>query len=291
MRIPSPFAVALVLTLLAAPTAQADLSACGDIHVEAEGMCEVSGGVECKAQCTVTAVVAACAARLHAQCEPMCAELPSADCSGECTGGCDASCTDFEPGEFDCQGECTGSCTADCAGRCEAADDQARCEASCTASCDGRCQGSCDGVPPSADCMAACEGSCEGSCDVDANLDCEAGCEADLYAGCEGELQVDCEAACEHEDGALFCDGHYVDHGDNLASCLDALAEELNIMASGSSEASCGDGECSAMAEGKVSSSCAVSAPGHGRSTSGLLALGLLVLLPLRRRYHDRSRR
>ena len=96
------------------------------------------------------------------------------------------------------------------------------------------------------DCDAGCEASCEGSCEVDANIDCQAECQADARADCEAELQGGCDVACKSHDGALFCDGQYVDYGDNLKTCVDALKAAIHARVSGEAEAqsSCSGNSC-----------------------------------------------
>jgi hypothetical protein len=272
---PSPLLVrSFVLISLAlhahAGTARADLSACGDIHVEAMAECQViAPGVECEGMCTPVSVRAACAAKLDAACGGTCKDLPSADCQGECGASCDARCDKLEPGEFDCEADCKADCSGTCAARCETADNAARCEASCTASCDAECQGSCDIELPEADCDAGCEASCEGSCDVDANFDCQVECQAEGFAECETDVEGGCDIACEGEEGALFCDGQYVDHGDNLAECIDALEAALNLKVETHAEAACEGNRCEARAGAKISSG-GVSCAAAGARRPGL---------------------
>lgn len=270
-------------TLGAALPAEAGLAECGDIHVEAMATCEVL--VECAAMCEPFSVRAACAARLHAECDVDCAELPSIDCAGACQADCQARCGDFEPGAFDCRADCQADCSGDCSAHCESAENSTECEASCTASCDAHCEGSCSVEPPAADCDASCEASCEGSCTADANLDCQIDCQTYGFAQCEAEVRGGCEVACESDEGALFCDGQYVDHGDNLQQCIDALEAALDLQVETHAEAQCSDGQCEARASASVSSSglCSASS-GRGGATSGALLLAGVLPLALRRR-------
>jgi MYXO-CTERM domain-containing protein len=280
--------------LMQQSTAQAGgISSCGNIHVEAEATCEVRTGIECEGMCTPLSVQAACSAQLAADCSGGCDELPSVDCQGECTTSCEASCSDLEPGEFDCQGACEADCGGSCEASCEGEDDSAGCMAQCQGACTAGCEGSCDVELPEADCEAGCEASCEGSCEVDANLDCQLECQSEGFAECEAEVQGGCELACETEQGALFCDGQYVDHGDNLQECIDAIEAfiEAHVMVEGeaSAESGCTDGEgcmVEARAEGRVTTDCSVGDPGRSTGTGGgAAALGLLAgLVCVRRR-------
>jgi hypothetical protein len=148
-------------------------------------------------------------------------------------------------------------------------------------SCSASCEGKCDVELPEADCDAGCEASCEGSCEADANFDCQLNCQARGYGECETDVQGGCDVACETEEGALFCDGEYIDHGGNLEECIAALRAKLNIKveASAMGSSSCEGGSCQAegSANAKVTSDCATAgAPTHER---GRFALGFLVML------------
>jgi MYXO-CTERM domain-containing protein len=103
-------------------------------------------------------------------------------------------------------------------------------------------------------------------------------CQADGYLDCKADLEVDCEVACEAPEGALFCEGQYVDHGDNLANCIEALQQGFEAEVEGYAEAEA-EGEASAEA------SCAY-APGlAGRGSGALLSLlGLAGAFVARRR-------
>jgi MYXO-CTERM domain-containing protein len=120
-------------------------------------------------------------------------------------------------------------------------------------------------------------GCCQGSCEAEANLTCQIDCQASGYVDCKASLQGGCEASCETEEGALFCDGQYVDHGGNLADCVNALKELFNIEVSGYAEGSCSGGSCMGEAGGALSCSSSVH-PFDGR---GPLALGFLVGLAM----------
>src|SRR5438105_1420269 len=69
-------------------------------------------------------------------------------------------------------------------------------------------------------CQAKCEASCSGSCTAKANVDCDVSCQATGYANCEAMLTGGCQAQCTTPQGALFCDGQYVDTGNNLQQCI-----------------------------------------------------------------------
>jgi hypothetical protein len=239
--------------------------------------------------CTPISVRAACAAKLEAGCAGGCNEVPGVDCQGTCSADCSARCSDLDPGMFDCEVDCKADCSGTCAGHCETARNAAECEATCTASCDAECAGSCDVELPEADCSAGCDASCEGSCDVEANLDCQIDCQAEGFADCEAEVEGGCKIACETTEGALFCDGQYVDHGDNLQECIAALEAALNLKVETHAEADCAGNRCEASASAKISSGgfCTVSSP-RGSGAGGGVLLGALSLLAARVRRRRR---
>ena len=112
------FAGALfALPLLATSTAQAGIAACGNINVEANGMCktEVSGG--CTANCTPVSFEAACAADLEVMCRASCPKVPSVTCTGSCDATCEAECM-AKPATYECSASCNADATAKCSAQC-----------------------------------------------------------------------------------------------------------------------------------------------------------------------------
>ncbi len=258
------------------------LESCGDIHVEAEAMCEViAPGAQCVAECTPIKVEAACAAKLQVACDGECSASASVDCTGSCQADCSASCQ-VDPGRFDCRGECRADCSASCSGMCQADGNSAECQGACMATCDSNCDVSCDVELPEADCDAKCEASCEGSCEAEAEAECQIDCQADGFAECKVDVQGGCEVQCETQEGALFCDGNYVDYGNNLEQCVLAIEAVINANVEGyaEGESSCEGNSC--MAEGKAGVSCSAlpgSRTGGGlpAALAGLFALGFVV--------------
>lgn len=276
------------------PAARAGIEACGDIHVEGNAACqlEVEGG--CTAQCTPVSFHASCAAELTATCDGQCTGSASLECTGSCDiGSCRARC-DVDPGNFSCEGECSAQAEAQCAGECEASANRGECEASCRATFSSRCEASCSGTPPTADCEARCEASCEGRCDAEANLDCQIDCQADGFAKCKADMQGGCELACSKPEGALFCDGQFIDHGGNLDACIAALDAYLDVRVDASSRGTatgdCSGNRCTANAEGdaQASASCAYGALPVGGSAGLASLLGLVAVAGGRRRRSTR---
>jgi len=266
-------AVALSAASLYAPDARAGaLDACGDIWVDAAASCEILVEGGCKAECTPPAFTAVCAVENTLSCSGSCDADVDVECTASCQGGCEAECN-VDPGSFDCQASCEGSCSGDCSARCSADPDSAECEASCKATCSAECDASCDIDPGSVDCVAQCSACCDGECRADINMDCQIGCQGDLYADCKLGFQGGCETQCEAPEGALFCDGQFVEvTKSNLDGCVNALRDLLDI-------------EVEFEAEGSASGSvrCSVGEE-PTRGAAALFGFGLLCLASIRRR-------
>jgi MYXO-CTERM domain-containing protein len=260
-------------------TARADLGACGEVDVRAQAQCVViPPSAECKTMCTPISVRATCSAKLAASCDASCNELPSIDCSASCEAGCRGRC-EVDPGKFECAVDCRATCTGSCEASCAANSDKTGCMASCSGACSVGCDKQCDVELPSASCDVECKASCEGSCDVQTNIDCQVDCQAKGYVDCQADVTGGCMTRCEAEEGALFCDGQFVDTGDKLDECVAALKAILNakVDASARGSSDCEGGTCSAEGEASVSSDCAVTRVGGGGARTGLYPLlGLL---------------
>ncbi len=278
------FMAGLLAPLAIAQTAHAGIAACGNIHVEAEAECEVRGGIECEGMCTPLSVRAQCAGDLAIECRGGCeGELSvEAECSGSCNADCMAEC-EVDPPSFDCRGSCFADCQARAEASCGTGDNE--CFAAAEGSCEAECSVSCQAEPGTADCAATCEGSCNASCSASgqAYFDCQVECQRPQFPSCETEIRGGCRVACDTEQGALFCDGSYVDHDGNLEECLDSLRGLLDIMVSGS--ASCSGNSCEA--EGAISCSCTASDAQSDAMGGTAVFLGGLFLFGLSRRRND----
>jgi modification target Cys-rich repeat protein len=260
-----------------ASAAQAGVEACGNIHIEASAECEMRAGIACEGHCTPVNFQAQCAADLEIGCRGECTGSASASCTGDCVGSCTGQC-EVDPGTFDCEGSCFGRCEGSCEGRCA----DSECYASCEATCAGECRAQCDIELAQLDCEGQCEASCQGSCKAEANLDCQIDCQARGHAQCQANLEGGCKIDCQTEEGALFCNGHYVDHGGNLKECVNSLRAVLGIEVHGYAEGSCSGNMCSGRAGGSIS--CAVDRPGPVGWSAVLGLLGLVSLGSARRR-------
>ncbi len=271
----------------AAPANAGIMDSCG-IEVNATAKCEirVSGG--CTASCQPPALTVQCSADLYLGCNAMCTVMADVACTTSCQGTCEADCT-VNAANFDCAAECRGDCGATCDARCGGTANEEDCRASCSATCGGECDAQCEATLPGADCKGQCQSCCSGSCEAKANMDCQIGCQAGGYVDCRADLQGGCEAACSKPEGALFCNGQYVNVGDRLDSCVADLQSLLQIEVTGyaSGSANCSGGRCTA--EGEAGFSCAQSA---GESSGGALGiLGALAAfgLALGRRKNQRA--
>jgi hypothetical protein len=270
-------AVAFIGIASASRIARADLSDCGDISLEADADCTVVPPTAgCDVMCTPISVRAACSAKLAASCEASCDKLPSVACSGRCVADCTGQCT-VDPGKFDCEAACRADCDGQCSAQCEGKSDKVGCMAQCNGACSVSCKGSCDVKLPDADCDAKCQAGCEGSCKVDTNFDCQASCQSKGYAKCQADVQGSCKAKCKAKEGALFCDGQFVDNGDNLDMCIDALKAAFNakvsVKAESHGESACDGGTCEASGSARVSSDCSNSRAGSPANIWALFAL------------------
>jgi MYXO-CTERM domain-containing protein len=280
MRLHPRFAVALALVpaalVFAAPrTAHAGIEACNNIDVRANAQCKLETQGGCTAQCTPVRFEAACAGELQTTCSGQCTATATADCTTSCKGECNAQCTS-NPGSLDCSANCKGSCEADCSGQCSSSGNKSECEASCKANCSGSCDAQCKGTPPSASCDAKCEASCKGSCTAEVNAKCQIDCQSKGYVQCKSRLEGGCKTQCTQPKGALFCDGQYVDTGNNLDNCIAALNAILNIKVDASGSASCTGNNCEA--EGQAKASCGRVASSDVPETSALWIVAGLSL-------------
>jgi len=267
--------------LLLPATARAGLDSCGNINVSANAQCELVTSGGCTAMCTPVTLEAACAGQLYAECDGQCNAEITAECTASCSGECNGQC-EANPPSFDCRAACEADCEGECSGRCGSGDSE--CAASCSGSCSASCDGHCEGTPPEASCEGKCEASCDGACEAEANLDCQIDCQAGGYVDCEAELKGGCEAACTRPEGALFCDGNYVDYGNNLDECVAALEAAFNIQVEGYAE--CSGNTC----EAGGSISCAVVPMATAAWGTGMLgSAGVLFVLAIggRRRRRD----
>jgi MYXO-CTERM domain-containing protein len=263
--------------------ARAALSSCGDINVHGDATCQVEVEGGCTAHCTEPQVELSCSARLEVSCQGMCTATAEASCTAACkVDDCEAECN-VDPAKFDCNAQCQVDADAHCEGKCsgEVKGSQAKgdCVASCKASIGAECKGSCSAKPAMVDCKAKCTASCEGSCTGQARANCQVDCQADGYADCRGQLKAQCEGQCTKPEGALFCDGQYIDEGGHLEDCIgsieDWISSHVDVSAQGTASGSCVNNMCQGEAEGSAKASCAT-VPG-GPAGAGVALFGMVL--------------
>jgi hypothetical protein len=266
--------------MLVPSTANAALESCGNIDLRGDARCEVVVEGGCLAQCEPVSFEASCAAELQVGCEGQCNASIDATCTASCSGGCEAEC-EVDPGSFECAGSCKADCSANCDGRCAAEANKGECSASCRATCGADCDARCNVNLPEADCKAQCQACCGGSCEAQANFDCQISCQAKGFAECKAELKGGCEVQCKKPEGALFCDGQFVDTS-SLESCIAELQAELNVEVTGYAE--CRGNTCEAAASVSCAAEPTRKAPLSGSALAAMAAgLGLMIA---RRRKH-----
>jgi len=93
---------------------------------------------------------------------------------------------------------------------------------------------------------------------------------------CEASVSGGCKAQCSKPEGAIFCDGKYVDVGNNFQKCMDQLNAFLNVKVQGS----CMGNTC----QGSVS--CGSISPGEPAvgGTGMILGMGAIAIAFARRR-------
>jgi hypothetical protein len=118
-----------------------------------------------------------------------------------------------------------------------------------------------------------CKAKCQGQCKADLNMDCDTKCHGD----CTVEATGGCKAKCTEPDGAIFCDGEYVDDGGHAQKCIDSIEAyikaHVDVTARGS--ASCEHNSCSA--EGEASCKCAVPGRNVDMGSAGYAAVGCAI--------------
>lgn len=222
--------VAVAVLLLAPEFARAEgLSACGNISVGLSAQCEVQPpGVSCETMCAAPRMEVSCAADLTVSCAPQCTQTVEEQLVTVCSNNCVTQC-EANPGSFSCSGTCGANCAADCQTQCGTS---SQCLASCKASCSFYCDGGCKVVLPSMTCQEKCAPSCHSQVEAKVKTQCQLQCQAKEIVTCQEKMVQDCKTQCRLQEGALFCDGQFVDADNNLQDCIDAL-KNLKITVKG----------------------------------------------------------
>lgn len=201
---------------------------CGGVDVELDATCVLDAGEACRARCEPSSLEASCAAALFRRCRGVCLPAPTVDCQRDCQSGCRADC-EMDPDGFSCTEACEVDCEEECDALCEPEDSE--CRAACEVTCFVDCRRACDVVQPDAPCEAKCEGVCNGLCTARSRVSCEIDCQGPRFADCRTRLQDVCETQCGEPEGALFCDGQWIDAEGGPRRCIDVLeSAELEIV-------------------------------------------------------------
>jgi hypothetical protein len=257
-------AATMVLTASApAHAAREDLGPCGFFDFSEGLSCklETSGG--CTAKCSPLQVTAACTGGCTAS-------ITQTNCTSNCGAQCIKECN---PAKLDCFVGCHAECDAPVEAQCTQKGGVKDCKVQAQAQCDMHCKDSCK-VPPS-NCDEHCNSCCFGSCDTQANFDCDLACTAKVQGGCD--------VACKKPEGAIFCNGQYVNATDAKA-CITYLAtRKIKVDTSASGSLSCTGTDCAGIGTVKGCSTGA-SANGYGYGMFAVLAMTLTRLVSRRRK-------
>jgi hypothetical protein len=223
-------------------------SPCGTFDFSSGISCsiQVSGG--CTAQCTPIKFEAACSGH--------CTSTATQTCTDTCGTQCVAQC---DPQLLDCFSGCHTECDQPLIDQCMKSHPGTDCVNSAKAQCDIHCKDSCK-VPPS-NCQEHCTKCCSGSCTTQVNYDCDYSCMADVEGGCS--------VACSKPEGAIFCNGQYV-NATSVEQCITYLATKgLQVDVSARAQATCDLSGCKGAG---TATGCAAS-PGSNAGFGGALAV------------------
>lgn len=245
----------VALSLFALPAHAGD-NDCGGIELETIADCGLESG--CQADCNASNLVAAC----NGQCD----DEPAQACLDAGTSACPVACSAGAGGAGGDMGtafDCAQNCQAECLERVNCnVGDGGDCEA-LVANCDVLCGNTC---------RANAAANCETQCTAGYAVACAVTAQRECLVACDETLEPICRQECGQEDGALFCDGHYIS-ADNLPACNRHLSSTYGVT-------------FSIDAPQSFDASCAVSSPGQSDPLGlvGLLGLAVGVGIGARRR-------
>ena len=209
---PTWFALlAFVMVALASPSAEAAV-ACGLIDGRTLEQCTVvNTKTECTEKCEPVNMVKVCSTK----CDVGCTKTATTSCKGGCETECIKQCTP-DPTKYDCKVACTDTCSAKVMIHCKTSIDEAKCIVKAKASCSQTCEEKCKPLPATETCVNKCGTSCNASCTVEENTTCNVDCET----SCTTQVKGACVSKCSTTQGALFCNGQYIDGGADLTGCI-----------------------------------------------------------------------
>ena len=286
--------VGSVVLSLGATTARAELTECGGIYLRSDSKCEYRKQQECMTTCMPETVQTSCVAKVYKGCETSC----TVSASTSCTTGCSASCTTdcqtqaATPAPKNCMGLCVSRCQDDCK---QGGAHGACCGHNCSARCEQECKNMPEPVAQPAQCGTTCTNACSGSCTAQANTECQITCQDQMYTECQTEEVQVCQTTCMDGDGAIFCDGQYVDAEDR-PSCASQLKTELKIdvaikaVTNVAGDVADATKNTAASTKKKAKGMCSVGLIGGGSELSGLGLVGGVAGALAFGRYRKRRR-
>jgi MYXO-CTERM domain-containing protein len=114
-------------------------------------------------------------------------------------------------------------------------------------------------------------------------------CQETSFDTCKTDYESTCKTQCSQPTGALFCNGSYVDVGNSLTDCVDALnavlTSKIDISITGSGSTTCSGNECTSTGTTTTKATCAASPmPAPGGPLAAMATMFALALAGARRR-------
>jgi MYXO-CTERM domain-containing protein len=118
---------------------------------------------------------------------------------------------------------------------------------------------------------------------------CQIQCQETSFDTCKTDYTATCKTQCSQPQGALFCDGSYVDVGSNLTDCVDALnaivTNKITLSVTASGSTTCSGDTCTSTGTTTTKATCsASSAPAPGGPLAAFGAVFAMALAAARRR-------
>ncbi len=248
----------VALSLFALPAHAGD-NECGGIELATIEACALESG--CQADCDASSLVAACNGECDDAPAQACLDAGTSACPGACSAGSGGG--GGAGGDMGSAFSCVENCETECLQRVSCnVGDGGDCQA-LVANCDVLCRNTC---------LENVGANCETQCNAGYAVACAVSAQRECLVACDETLEPVCRQECGQEDGALFCDGHYI-AADNLPACNRFLIRTYGV-------------GFDFNAPDSFDASCAVSAPGQSDPVAlfGLLSLALGVGIGARRR-------
>jgi hypothetical protein len=80
-----------------------------------------------------------------------------------------------------------------------------------------------------------CTTKCSGGCNKSATTTCKGGCETE----CTEQLKGACNTKCTTTEGALFCDGQFIDTGSTIKDCVTEIEGQGTVVVDKGGDAIC----------------------------------------------------